>query len=79
MDCSMVIDVRFFSLSCEYVLLPLVNKKAVLACGKSKLNTGRKKGESGRCHVTAKGERQQKLTGKPQLCGDTQINRNGLI
>ena len=43
------------------------------------MNAGRKKAESGTCHVAAKGEGCQNLTGMPQSQGDTQINRNGLI
>ena len=35
-----------------------------------------KKAESGRYHVATEGEKCQNLTGKPQPCGDTQINRN---
>lgn len=36
-----------------------------------------KKAESGRGHVATEAERCQKLTGKSQLYGDTQIKRNG--
>ena len=38
--------------------------------GKTKLNAGRKKAESGRHHVAAERERHQNLTGKPQPSGD---------
>ena len=45
----------------------------------TKLNAGRKKAETGRHHVAAKGKRHQNLISKPQPRGDTQINRNGFI
>lgn len=56
-----------------YVLLPLVNKETTLAYGraehskkgKTKLNAGRKKVESGRRHVAAEGWPQ-----KPQTRGE---------
>ena len=61
--------------SCEHVLLPMVNKDTALAYGKadySKVgnqsrNRGGKKVETGRCHVTAKGERIENLTDKPLM------------
>lgn len=46
--------------------------------GKTKLNTGIKKVESGRHYVADKGDRCQNITGKPQPHNDLQINRNGL-
>ena len=48
--------------------------------GKNKSrDRARKKLESHRCHLAAKGERCQNLTGGPQPRRDTKINRNGLI
>ena len=78
-------DVGFPTVCCEYVLLPLANKEAALAYGSAEYSKvgipsrerRRKKVESGRGHVAAKGERGQNLTGKPQPHGDTQIDRNG--
>ena len=63
------------SVCCEHVLLPIINKDTALAYGKadySKVgnqcrNRGGKKFESGRCHVTAKGERSENLTDKPLM------------
>ena len=44
------------------------------------LLTARKKNaESGRCQVSAEGERCQNLNGKSQPSGNAQINKNGLI
>ena len=39
----------------------------------------RRKAESGRCHVVIERVTCLNTTSKPQLCGKTQINRNGLI
>ena len=71
---------------CGYSLLPSVNKESAFAYGRAgeswvgkPNNTGRKKVESGRCHVAVEGERCHNLTGRPQPCGDAQINRSGLI
>ena len=45
---------------------------------KTKRNAGKKKAESG-CHAATAGNRQvRNLVGKPQTCGDTQINGNVL-
>ena len=46
--------------------------------GKTKLNAGRKKVESERNHVALLETDAKTLAGKPQQCGDTQINRNEL-
>ena len=46
---------------------------------KTKLNAGRKKAESMGSHVAAGGDRCWNSARKPQLRGDKQINRNGLI
>lgn len=46
----------FTFVCCEHVLLPLINKEAALAYdldGKTKLNAGIKKTDSGRQHVAA--------------------------
>lgn len=50
-----------------------------IARRKTILNTGRKKVVSGRRHVAAEGKSHQNLTVKSQPCGNTQMNRNGLI
>ena len=70
---------------CKYVLLSLVNKESPLTYGRaeySKAGTpcrdrGEKKMEPERHHVAAEGERPR--TSYTQPCGDTEINRNGLI
>ena len=80
------VDVGFPSVCCECVLLPLVNKEAALAYVREEYSKaenpsrdrGGKKAESGRHHLVDK-RGCQNLTGKPQLHGDTQTNRNGLI
>ena len=46
--------------------------------GKTKLNAGRKKAELERSHVALPQTEARTLLGKPQPCGDTQINRNWL-
>ena len=43
------------------------------------MNAGRKEVEAERCFGSTAGDRQaETLAGKPQPCGHTQINRNGL-
>ena len=46
--------------------------------GKTKLNAGKKKGRVRRRPVAPLETDARTLAGKPQSCGDTQINRNGL-
>ena len=46
--------------------------------GKTKLNAGRKKAESGRSHVAPPETDAETLPGKPQPRGNTQITRNRL-
>ena len=58
-------------------LLWTYNKVEFSQVRKIKLNAGRKEVESERSHV-APLEPDGTLPGKPQPCGDTQINRNGL-
>ena len=68
-------------------LLPLVNKEAALAYSKAEYSQAgnpnrdkqREQDESRKHHATDEEERCWNLTGKLQPCGDTQINRNGLI
>ena len=50
-----------------------------IARWKTKINSGRKKLELGRYHVVYEIGRCENITGKPQLRGNTQMNRNGLI
>ena len=81
-------DVGLLSECCENLLLPLLNKEAAVAYGRTEYsNAGNlsrdregKKVESGRCHVAAEGEKHQNFTSRPQPHGNTQINnRNGLV
>ena len=46
--------------------------------GKTKLNAGRKEAESKRSHVALPETDARTLPGKPQPCGYTQINGDGL-
>ena len=46
--------------------------------GKTKLNAGRKKAESGRSHGAAVRDRCRNFAGRPQPHGDAQINGDGL-
>ena len=47
--------------------------------GKTKLNAGRKEAESERSHVALPLTDSGTLPDKPQPCGNTQINGDGLI
>ena len=47
--------------------------------GKTKLYAGRKKEKLERSHVSPPETDAKTLAGKPQPCGNTQINKNGLI
>ena len=75
-------DVGSPSVYCEYGLLPLVNKEGASPYerpGYSQVERNRELTESRICHVAAKGEGCcLNVSGKPQLHGNTQINRNGL-
>ena len=46
--------------------------------GKTKLSAGRKKAESERIHVALQETDVRTLPSKPQPCGDTQIDGDGL-
>ena len=55
------------------------NKAELSQAGKTKLNAGRKRAESERCHVALIETDTGTLPGKLQSHGDTQINGDGLI
>ena len=56
-------------------ILPRVRKNIA----RKEVQTERRKVESRRCHVATGGVRCQSISDKSQPCGNTQINRNGLI
>ena len=56
----------------------LIDKTELRYAGKTKLNAGRKEAESERSHGALPETDAITLAGKPQSCGNTQINGDGL-
>ena len=71
------VNMFYYHWSKKKLLWAYGSSEYIKAGNPSRDRGGKKK--SGRCHVAAEGERHQNLTGKPQPCGNMQVNINGLI